>query len=231
MLNSQKTCLNISDTASKTIIRIDESFPDYQRLVKLVVSFIDAKRDDTALRIMSRKARRTGLMCFVMGVLASAAAVFIALETRKAQRAHELLSVKGVLGEGEIVRRFVAPNGVTKRIEYRVSGSTVKNVEVEPLIWDQLEQANSVPVVYVPEEPDINRLQVGEVEDNEFTNKPVGGYLLSGLSRLMGLFILGYSPLAWMGYDLAFDDKQRIWKIKRYGRVVWASKKEGLEQA
>jgi hypothetical protein len=224
VLNSRRSCLRITDTAGKTLIRVDESFPGYQRLVKVVESYIDAKPDDTSIRISSRKAKRTGLLCFVVGCFLGAAAVYIARETREKQRADVLLPVKGVPGEGEIVRRFVAPNGVTKRIEFRVAGSKVKNVEVDPLFWDQLEHEKTVPVVYVPEEPDINRLESGEVENNDFLKTPRGGYLLSGLGGLMALFLLGFSPLAWMGYDLAFDDKQRIWKVKRYGRVIWASK-------
>jgi hypothetical protein len=226
VLNSHKSCLRITDTAGKAIIRVDESFPDYQRLVTLVQSHVDAKPDDTSLRILSRKAKRMALVCFLLGCVLATSSVFIALKSYEEQRANELLPVKGVPGEGEIVRRFVAPNGVTKRIEFRVAGSRVKNVEVEPAFWDQLEHAKTVSVVYVPEEPDINRLEFGEVKEDDFTKTPRGGYLLSGLAALMALFVLGYSPLAWMGYDLAYDEKQRIWKIKRYGRVIWASKKE-----
>lgn len=131
VLNSQKSCLCITDTAGKTIIRVDESFPEFQRLVKLVESCIDAKPDDTSSQIMSRKARWMGLLCFVFGCFLSSAAVFIALETRKDQRAADLLAANGVPGEGEIVRRFVAPNGWTKRLEFRVRGSSIKNVEVD----------------------------------------------------------------------------------------------------
>lgn len=229
VLNSHKSCLCITDTAGKTIIRVDESFPDYPRLVKLAESYLDAKPDDTSIRIMSRKAKRTALICFVAGCFLGFAAVFIAWETHEEQRANELLAVKGVPGEGEIVRRFVAPNGVTKRLEFRIAGSKVKNVEVEPMFWEQLEHAKTVQVIYVPEEPDVSRLEFGEVKDDDFTKTPRGGYLLSGLGGLMAFFMLGFSPLAWMGYDLAFDDKQRIWKLKRHGRVVWASKKEALE--
>lgn len=224
VLNSQKTCLCITDTAGKTIIRIDESFPGFPRLVKLVESFIDAKPDDTSSRIMSRKARRMGLLCLVFGCLLGGAAVFIALMTRQEQRAATLLAAKGVPGEGEIVRRFVAPNGWTKRLEYRVRGSSVKNVEVDPNFWSKLEHARTVPVVYVPDEPDINRLEIGEIKENDFTKTPQGGYLLSGLGGLLALFVLGVSPLMMMGYDLTMDDKDRIWKLKRYGRVVWDSK-------
>jgi hypothetical protein len=224
VLNSHKTCLRITDTAGKTIVRVDESFPDYQRLVKSVQSFVDAKSDDTSLRIMSRKAKRAGLLFFAFGCILALGAGSVALRTHETQRAKELLAVKGVQGEAEIARRFVAPNGVTKRIEYRVQGSKLKNVEVNPIFWDQLEHAKTVPVVYIAEEPDISRLEFGEVNKDDFTRTPAGGYLLAALGGLMALFVLGFSPFAWMGYDLAFDKEQRVWKLKRYGRVVWASR-------
>ncbi|WP_337177123.1 hypothetical protein [Paludisphaera sp.] len=225
VLNSQKTCLRVTDTDGKAIVRVDESFPDYERLAALVESYVDAKPDDTSARIMARKARRMALFTFAAGCFLALAAVFIALDTRERQRADGLLAAKGVPGEAEIVRRFTAPNGVTKRIEYRVAGSGVKNVEVHPAIWDLLEGAETIVVVYVPDEPDISRLDFGEVRDGDFTKSPRGGYLLAALGGLMALFMLGYSPIAWMGYDLAFDDKRRTWKVTRHGRVVWSSGK------
>lgn len=222
--------MRITDTAGKTVVRIDEAFPDYQRLVQLVQSHIDAKPDDTSLRIMARKARRTGLLCFVLGCCFIAGAVFLSLETHREQRARELLAARGVPGEAEIVRRFFAPNGVTKRVEYRIAGSQLKNVEVEPAYWDQLAEARTVSVVYVPEEPDVNRLEAGEVNEAGFTKTPLGGYLVSALMGLLALFVLGVSPFAWLGYDLAFDDKGRFWKLKRYGRVIWTSQKPPLAE-
>lgn len=229
VLNNSKTCLRITNTAGKVIVRVDESFPEYQRLTNLVEFYVDSKHDDTSLRIMSRKAKWTGLGCLVFGCFLGAAAIFIALSSREAQRAEELLLVKGVPGEAEIIRRFVAPNGVTKRINFRINGSKVKNVEVEPSFWDQLEFAKTVSVVYVPDEPDISRLQIGEVKNKDFTKTPRGGYLLAGLGGMMALFSIVFSPIAWWGYDLAFDKEQRVWQIKRYGRVVWPSTKGAVE--
>lgn len=226
VLNSKKMCLRVTDTAGKTLVGIDESFPDYKELVTLVQSYVDAKADDTAITILSRKAKRMGLVCFVFGSLLTAAAVFVAIETHSKQRAKELLAAKGVPGEAEIIRRFVAPNGVTRRLEYRVQGAAVRSVEVEPFVWGLLENAKTVPVIYVPNEPDVSQVVAGEVEDDDFAKKPGGGYLVAGLGGLMALFMLAFSPFAWMGYDLALDDKTRIWKVKRYGRVIWASREE-----
>lgn len=153
-------------------MKVDQSFPDCERLVKLVELYVDAKFDDTSTRIMSRKAKRMALIVFATGAFLGSAAVFIGLETREGRRTDALLAQKGIPWEGELVRRFIAPNGWTRRIEYRVAGSGVKNVEVHPAVWDQLEHARTVPVVYVPDEPDVDRLLFGEVKDDDFTKTP-----------------------------------------------------------
>lgn len=225
------TRLCITDMAGRTIVQVDESFPDFERLVGLVESYVDARPDDTSRRLMARKARRTSVLCFVVGAVMCCGAIFIAVETRSTLRAELLLQTKGVSGQGELVRRFVAPDRVTKRIEYRVAGAEVRNVEVEPRIWDLLEQGQAVPVILVPEEPDISRLAEGEIRNDDILRTAWGGYGLAGLSLLLGLFLLVLSPFMWVGYDLTFDEKQRIWMLKRHGRVVWASKQADGPQA
>ena len=227
VLNSTTSCLKVTDTAGRTLVRVDESFPGYRLLVDLVQAHVDAKPDDTSTRLMARKAKKTGLVCIGVGVLLGVGAVFLGLKAREDQRIHDLLARKGVPGEAELVRRFVAPDGVTTRIEYRVAGSELKNVEVQPIFWAALEDAGTVDVIYVPDEPDASRLASGAVEDSGFAESPTGGYLLAAACGLMSLVLLGFGPFAWKGYDLAFDDKTRVWKVKRYGRVIWASDNRG----
>jgi len=64
----------------------------------------------------------------MLGSLLGMGAVFIAFRTHADQRGNTLLRTKGVQGDGEIVRRFVASNGVAKRLEYRIAGAAVKNI-------------------------------------------------------------------------------------------------------
>jgi hypothetical protein len=152
---------------------------------------------------------------------------FAAWTTHENQRALRLLAARGEPGQAEIIRRFVAPNGVTKRVEYKLVNSAgrtaTRNVEVEPRFWDRLEGAKSIPVIWVPEEPSISRLALGEVRDNEFTKTPAGGYGLAALAGLFGVFLLVASPFAWNGWDLAHDAKSKKWSVKRFGKVVWSS--------
>ncbi len=223
VLIGSTTWLGITDTAGNTIIWIDESFPNYQRLVELVQHHVEAKPDDLSEQILIREAKLMGGLCFCLSCFFGIAAMYIALTAREEHRTNTLLHTKGVTGEGEIVRRFVAANGTTRRIEYRISGSRIKDVEVEPAVWDQLEKASTVSVVYVPDEPDINRLEFGEVGDKDLPTLPWGKYILSGIGGLIALFLLAFSPFVGLGYDLEYDEKQRIWILKRYDKVIWTS--------
>jgi hypothetical protein len=224
---SHRRLLNITDLTGKSIVKLDESFGEFDEMVAAISSHVAAKRDDTSIGILRKKARRQGAMAFVFGLLMASACLFMVSKTRADHRAARLLQEKGQPGEAKIVRRFVAPNGVTKRLEYSVVGpngpSGVRNVEVDPAYWDSLAGAKSVDVIVVPGEPGISRLQEGEVTAKDFTNTPAGGYGLAAIGGLIALFMLGASPLIWNGWDLAHDAKTRKWSLKRYGKVLWST--------
>jgi hypothetical protein len=224
---SHRRRVNLTDRAGKSIAKLDESFSRFDVMASLIANHVEAKGDDAAVRIARRKARRQGVMVFAIGLFMAFACGFITWMTYQKQRADRLLAARGQPGEAEIVRRFIAPNGVTKRLEYRVIGpdgpGPTENVEVDPDYWDELEGARTVPVIVVPGEPGISRLEEGQVADDEFTKRPVGGYALAALGGLMALFMLGYAPFAWNGWDLGQDSKTKTWVVKRYGKVVWRS--------
>jgi hypothetical protein len=219
--NSQRRRLNITDRAGKSIVSLDESFGRFDEMVATITGHIEAKGDDTALRIMRKKGRKTAVMAGVLGVLMTLGSGFIAWETSAAARASRLLAEKGQPGKAELVRRFVAPNGVTHRIEYRVAGASARNIEVDRTYWNELKTAKSVPVIYVADEPDVSKLARGEVTENDFTKTPAGGYGLAALGAAFGLFMLIACPFAWNGWDLSHDKKTGKWSVKRYGKVVW----------
>jgi hypothetical protein len=225
---SHRRRVNITDRGGKSIAKLDESFSRFDVMASLIANHVEARGDDTALRILRKKARRQAAMTCAIGLFLGFACIFTARMTYQKQRADRLLAERGRPGEAEVVRRFIAPNGVTRRLEYRVAGpdgqGATENVEVEPDYWDELEGARNVPVIVVPGEPGISRLEEGQVtRDDEFTRTPLGGYALSALGGLMALFLLGISPLVWNGWDLSQDSKTRTWAIKRHGKVVWRS--------
>jgi hypothetical protein len=225
---SHRRLLNVTDLNGKSIVKLDESFDRFDEMVAMIAGRVEAKGDDTAACILRKKGHRNAILTGLIGLLLLGAAVGVAWMTHQDLRAARLLAEKGEPGEAQIVRRFVAPNGVTKRVEYRVVGpsgtSGTRNTEVTPQYWDRLEGVRSIPVIYVRQEPDISRLAQGEVRDQDFTKTPTGGYGLAALGGLLALFLIGASPFAWLGWDLGHDSKTNRWSVKRYGKVVWSSR-------
>jgi hypothetical protein len=137
------------------------------------------------------------------------------------KRTAKLLQEAGVPGEAEIVRRFVAPNGVTRRLEYRVTGvggqTGTRNAEVTLAYWESLEDAKTVPVIYVPQEPAVSRLVDGEVGSRDLSDSPAVMIGLSvGLIALCMVF-LAAAAMQWYGWDNDLDRKTGKISIKRFG--------------
>jgi hypothetical protein len=196
--SSNRRRLNITDPDGKSIVKLDQSFERFDELATMISAYVEAKGHGTAERILRNKAKRRGALAFVVGLLMAIGSGFAAWATHENQRALRLLKERGEPGEAEIIRRFVAPNGITKRVEYKLANSdgltATRNVEVEPSFWNRLEGASSIAVIWVPDEPSVSRLALGEVTDREFTNTPVGGYGLAALSGLIAVFLLVASP-------------------------------------
>jgi hypothetical protein len=209
--------LAVTDTAGHTLAKLDQTFERFDDMADRIKARIDAKADDTADRLARRKAHRMGLLALGVGSVLMLAGVFLVTMAREERRAVELLATKGQPGEGEIIRRFVAPNGVTKRIEYSVQGTAARNVEIVPTLWDALDGVDSIPVIYVPDEPAISRLAVGEVDDDLSSG---GDILIAILGGVLGLGLFTFGFFAWNGWDLAYDDRTRTWAVKRFGKIV-----------
>lgn len=216
-LNHQRH-LVIFDADGKRVAKLSEAFDDFDTMIELVKRRIADRGDDTAERIRRRKGKRSALIMAGVSIAMLAicgANVWIAY---RQQRADRLLEEAAVPGEAEIVRRFLAPNGVTPRVEYRVTapdGRTgTRNAEATRDYWDSLEEATSVPVLYVPDEPQISRLAEGEPENKE---NPVVMYVLSAVLALLCLLFLVAAALQWRGWDIDLDSKTGKISIKRFG--------------
>jgi hypothetical protein len=213
--------LTIFDTRGKTLAQLSDAFDQFDTLVELVKQRVAARQGDTADRLRRSKSRRLSLISFAAGISLSAAAIGVAWMTHHDQRAARLLAEQGVEGEGQIVRRFVAPNGVTRRLEYSVKTDAglapQRNAEVEKAYWDSLEAETTVPVIYVPAEPSISKLAEGEIEDDDPTKQPLMGYGLAAVGGLIGLGLFAAGIMQFCGWDLDLDSKSGKLSFKRFG--------------
>ncbi|MBL8852140.1 MAG: hypothetical protein JNG89_20875 [Planctomycetaceae bacterium] len=200
---SQRRQLALCDTRGKSLVTIGDTFPDFGAFVKLVQSHVQKKPDNVAEPLRMKKARKTALLSAAFGVFMGVAAVGVAWNTWDTERGRQLLASDGVEGEARIVERFLAPNGVTCRLNYEVTGdggkTATRNAEVERSYWNELEGATTVPVRYVPAEPGYSELLRGDVPSDDELGK--GGYALSAAGAVMMLFGFGVALMQFKGYD------------------------------
>jgi len=218
---SHRKQLTICDTQGKTIATLSDALEEFDTLVEQVRLGIARRGDGTAEIIRQRKGRKSAVITGGIALVLTAVAIanlWMALDQR---RATKLLNEASVPGDAEIVRRFIAPNGVTRRLEYRVdspSGQTAtRNAEVTPAYWDRLENAERVPVTYVPSEPAISRLIEGEVESKDMTESPEFMIGLSAVLLIMCAVFLAAAVIQWLGWDIDLDSKTGKVSIKRFG--------------
>lgn len=218
-MNSRKV-LTVFDTAGKPLLRLPDTLDGFDALVEAVKAGVASKRDSTATTIQTTKAKRQAVFMGLGGLSFLAISVSVAIMTSQEIRADKLLKTSAVQGTARIERRFLAPNGVTPRLEYSVTdgGKTgARNAEVERGYWDSLEGVKSVPVLYVPGEPSISRLLVGEVDEKDSFKNPVIGYGLPALVGIMSIVFLVGSILSWRGWDIDLDSKTGKVSIKQFG--------------
>lgn len=213
--------LTLYDTRGKAIASLSDAFDGFDSLVAHVQSHIAGKADTTAAAIQKRKGRKSAVFVAAVALILAAVSVANLWMAFEEQRTARLLQEAGVPGEAEIVRRFVAPNGVTRRLEYRVIGAGgqtgTRNAEVTPAYWDSLEGAKTVPVIYVPQEPAVSRLAEGEVESRDFADSPGVMIGLSVLLIAMCVVFLAAAVMQWCGWDIDLDSKTGRISITRFG--------------
>ncbi|MFO1092613.1 MAG: hypothetical protein U0992_04760 [Planctomycetaceae bacterium] len=216
---AHKRRLTLFDKRGKALAVISNDFDDFEKLVSQVRSHIETQPENVSGKLQLSKARRMALFTGVIGILFAIGAGFIAFDTWNTRRGKELLAASGVEGAGNILRRFVAPDGTTHRIEYQVTGDNgqiaTRNVEVERGYWGQLEGAATVPIRYVPAEPQFSDLLSGEIEEDIYG--PISGYTLCAGLALMSLFMVGVSVMQFYGWDFGTDPTTKKLGFRKIG--------------
>jgi len=200
----QRRQLVLSDVHGQPLARISDNFHDFEQLVQLVHQHAAANPAGVAEPLRMKKARQTAILSAVVGAFLGLAAGATAWNTWDTDRGRQLLASSGVEGEARILRRFLAPNGVTCRLEYEVIGengrTATRNAEVESEYWDELEEETTVPVRYVPSAPGYSELLHGDVPSQQDLGQ-AGGYALSAGGALISLCLFGVAIMQFNGYD------------------------------
>jgi hypothetical protein len=214
--------LVLFDAKGQTLAKIDEDFEEFDRLERLVKKRIAATGPEAAERIRTNKARRAAAVTAAGSTVMLALCGFMIWKTHADQLAAHALEEHGVEGQAAILRHFIAPNGITRRIEYRVTTpdgrSGTRNVEVIRPVWELLEGESAVAVVYDPDNPGNSRLVSGQADEkDDITDDPI---IVYGLCAFLGLIcILGWASaiLHWNGLSIDLDSKTGKVSIKPFG--------------
>jgi hypothetical protein len=212
--------MKIYHVDGRQIATLTDSMERFDELVARIDARVAARTDDASTRIRMAKARRMSVVIGVFGVFLLVSVIAVAWMTIEEARGARLLRAQGVPGKATIVDRRLAPDGVTPRLIYRIDtpeGRTgERNAEVTRPVWDDLANAHSVPVLYVPAEPAFSRLLTGEVEDPLEKNSATG-YLVAAGGSVLVLLVFGMSALLWKGWSIDLDSKTGRLSFKPYG--------------
>ncbi len=220
---SRQRRLVLYDISGNKVAALGEVFENFDDLIATVKSKVAEERTAIGPSIQLRKARKSAVLMASFASLMIFATATLAWMTYREQRAASLLETDGVEGVAAVDRLFLAPNGLTTRIEYTVTNeageSGSRNAEIEPEYHSELTDADArrVPVMFLPADPAISRLQRGEITGDDFVKSPAGRYGLSALAAIMCSFFLGIAVLQWNGWDIDLDSKTRKISIKRFG--------------
>lgn len=191
--------LKLYDGDGKVLANLSDELTGFDFLVDDLQRQLAARPHARATAVETRRLRKQAAFLIFGGVCAIALGAATGWMAYRDATAERLLRDSTVPGEAIVVRKFVAPNGRTHRIEYRVTGANgqppLENVQVNTLFWVGLTEGNHVPVHYVPADPGISRLAIGQVDEKEMSPGTEG--LMSALVGAMGVFFLSVGGWQW----------------------------------
>jgi hypothetical protein len=131
------------------------------------------------------------VFCALFFLFMAAGSAFLALHIQREDQEFDAHATPGV---AVITKTFIAPNGVTHRINIEIQGQDGKtghnNIEIEPALWKTMKPGDPFPVNYVPQNPDNNRPVLTGLPPN-----PRGSPLVMVIASIFG--VVGFIASAW----------------------------------
>ena len=127
------------------------------------------------------------------GVLFFALAIANGWMAAHDRQAKDLLLSQGQPAQAVITRKFTAPDGRTRHIEYQVDvpGAPTENVEVAAGLWSMLREQQRINVTAVPGRPDISHLIAGQIDDSMKADPKVMLLLSVAIALISIIFVAG----------------------------------------
>lgn len=202
--------LVLFDARGKVLAKIDEGMGDFDRLKDYVQKKLDGRGGPAGAKIRTSKNRRSALFIGSVFGFFFLLCVVLAVMTRYEQLETAGLQERGVQGDAAIVRRFLAPNGVTPWLEYRVDTpdgrAGTRNAAMFRRQWDALAGQATVPVVYDPDNPANSQLLEGEDREGNVAENASSTYLLCAGMSIFCLGGVAYAVFRWKGLRWEMSD-------------------------
>jgi hypothetical protein len=214
--------LNLFDRAGRRVAVVSDAIQPFDELVEILQHEVKRHADDRTAAVRLRKSRRQAVVLVLAALFVGGLGTTLFVVDRIEAADARLLAEQGHPATAKMLRHFTAPNGTTRRVEYRVtdaaSGKTADHdVEVQRDVWVLMSKATELPVVAVPGRPDVAKLVYGEVKDDGLGTSPKMKLLLYFAVGVMCLFFLVAAVLNWRGIDIDLDSKTGKISIKRFG--------------
>ncbi|MDB5318982.1 MAG: hypothetical protein JWN40_613 [Phycisphaerales bacterium] len=203
---SHKRALKLYGQSGKLLVTLTDDLSDFDAMSNEIKHQMAQHPSAQRATVAHGKMRRRGAGLMVAGVLFFALAISNGGMATSDRRAAELLQTQGQPAQAIIIRKFTAPNGHTRRIEYKVDapGAPTENVEVTPLLWALLQPNQRIDVIAVPGHPDVSHLRTGQV-DEKMTGDPRVMLIASAVIALLSIVSFIAGILNWRGLELKWD--------------------------
>lgn len=198
--------------AGKVIQKLPNDLDRFDELCVLVQGLADQQADTSGNTARRRVLRRQALFFWGGALVVLCVSSGLAWMTWVAQDEEAQLRAHGVSGTAEVVRLFTAPDGRTRRMEYRVvtdnATGPVENVEVDPGVWQALQGRSEVAVVYVPADFGMSQLASGQI-DSVTMSGPKTTYAMCAVAACIAIGLIVVGVLNWRGSEIGSGVKKQ----------------------
>ncbi len=190
--------LKLYDGAGRVLAKLSDNLIGFDDLARALDARLAARPHVRASTVTASHSRKRAALLALGGMAALALAGANGWLAYDDARAARLLREAAVAGEAIIVRKFIAPDRRTHRIEFRVADvadAPLENVEFDRILWAVVAEGQRLPARYVPAEPGISRLEMGQIDAEPMspTMQVVGSVFVG----LLGLALVVASVLEW----------------------------------
>jgi hypothetical protein len=171
--NLPKERLLLLDSNGRMLAQIPASIKPFDVLTREIYSRTTAARGtptfsaekQTSREISSRKKQR--IFLFLAGIFIAALGIAFGVISSVDDHNKRLLEKDGRLIEAAVVKHYIY--NITPRLKYAFTAPDgreySKDVMVDRKYWDSVEKDVTVPVRYLPANPDNNKLSSGQIEE------------------------------------------------------------------